>query len=499
MDVLVVTPELAHYRGSSSIAESAGALSKALRGLGHKVNVVSPLWASINPQARNLARRLVRLEVDSEGQKRTLALYEGRTTAGVDVSFLSDDELFPADASVDEEGLPGARRWGAFARAIVALLKRRVDQSETLPDVIHLLGWPCGSLPVLLAAEPVLAAIPTVFTVHDLARKGSFEKTLLAELGFAPKHFGIDGVEFFGRVSLLKSGFQYATRIVAPAPSLASRFVVDAGGSGIEGVLRARGKAFSGVLDGVDASIWNPATDPHVDIRFDAMESGQAGVGKLRNKAAVQQALGLPIRDDVPLFLAHLRDRADERAFHTILPRLAKNDVQIAILSDGVAHEDDADLARRYGDRVVLHENATSAILHRLLGAADLAVLPALEDGYALFALQAQRYGALPVARADGLITDAVVDADAQLSSGTGFTFEEASAEALYSAMMRAASAYQERAKFRAMQKRAMLRDHSWDRTARLLERVYRGTKAVEELAGLPGGQEAAVADLATA
>lgn len=173
--------------------------------------------------------------------------------------------------------------------------------------------------------------------------------------------------------------------------------------------------------------------------------------------------------------------------------------MQIAILSDGVAHEDDADLARRYGDRVVLHENATSAILHRLLGGADLAVLPALEDGYALFALQAQRYGALPVARADGLITDAVVDADAQLSSGTGFTFEEASAEALYSAMMRAASAYQERAKFRAMQKRAMLRDHSWDRTARLLERVYRGTKAVEELAGLPGGQEAAVADLATA
>ena len=122
-------------------------------------------------------------------------------------------------------------------------------------------------------------------------------------------------------------------------------------------------------------------------------------------------------------------------------------------------------------------------MLHRLLGAADLAVLPALEDGYALFALQAQRYGALPVARAEGLITDAVVDADAQLNSGTGFTFEEGSAEALYGTMMRAASAFQERAKFRATQKRAMLRDHSWDRTARLLERVYRSTKSVDETA----------------
>ena len=481
MDVLVVTPELAHYRGSSSIAESAGALSKALRGLGHKVNVVSPLWASIDPQARHLARRLVRLEVDSEGAKRTLALYEGRTTAGVDLSFLAHEELFPADANVDEEGAIGARRWGAFSRAIVALLKRRLDQGETLPDVIHLLGWPCGALPAMLAADPALASIPTVFTVHDLARKGSFEKAYLAELGFSPKHFGIDGVEFFGRVSMLKAGFQYATRIVAPAPSLASRFVVDAGGAGLEGVLRARGKAFSGVLDGVDASIWNPATDPHVDIRFDAMEAGQVGVGKLRNKAAVQQTLGLPVRDDVPLFLVHLRERADERAFHTILPRLAKNDLQIVILSDGTAHEDDADVARRYSDRIVVQENATSAVLHRLLGAADLVVHPALEDGYALFALQAQRYGALPIARAEGLIIDAVIDADAQLNSGTGFTFEEGSAEALYGAMMRAAAAFQERAKFRATQKRAMLRDHSWDRTARLLERVYRGTKAVEE------------------
>ncbi len=287
MDVLVVTPELAHYRGSSSIAESAGALSKALRGLGHKVNVISPMWASIDAQARHLARRLVRLEVTSEEGKKTLALYEGRTTAGVDVSFLSEPTLFPADASIDEEGPVGAVRWGAFVRGVIALVRRRQEQGESLPDVVHILGWQLGVLTVAFAEDPTLAQVPTIFTVHDLARKGSFDKPLLGELGLSPKHFGIEGVEFFGRISTLKAGLQYATRVVAPAPALASRFLVDAGGAGLEGVLRSRGKAFVGVADGVDASIWNSATDPHLDVRYDAIEIGTTGVAKLRNKAAV--------------------------------------------------------------------------------------------------------------------------------------------------------------------------------------------------------------------
>lgn len=487
MDVLVVTPELAHYRGVSSIAESAAALSKALRGLGHKVNVVSPLWASIDTQARHLARRLVRLEVPFEGGTKTLAPFEGRTTAGVDVTFLGEASLFPADANVEDESREAAVRWGAFVRAVVALLKRRASQGEGLPDVVHLMGWQVGTLPAVLAEEPTLAAVPTVFTVHDLTRKGSFEKAALGELGLAPKHWGIEGVEFFGRISTLKAGLQFATRIVAPAPSLASRFLVDAGGAGLEGVLRARGKAFTGVLDGVDASVWNAATDPHLDVRFDAVEHGRTGVAKLRNKAAVQSALGLPVRDDLPLVLASIRGRSDERAFHAALARLVRNDVQLVVLSEGAVHEDDADLARRFPDRLVAKE-ADAQLFHRVLGAADLVLLPALDDGYGLLALQAQRYGALPIARAEGLVVDGVVDADAQLVSGTGFTFEEASVEALFGAVMRAVTAYANRDRFRQMQKRAMLCDHSWDRSARLLERVYRHAKGIATPSVAPAG-----------
>jgi len=346
-----------------------------------------------------------------------------------------------------------------------------------VPDVVHVLGWQLGGLPCALADDPALAAIPTVFTVHDLSRRGSFDKPLLSELGLSPRHFAIDGVEFFGKISTLKAGLHFATRVVAPSPSLSSRFLVEAGGAGLEGVLRARGRAFVGIADGVDASIWNSATDPHLDVRFDAVELGTTGVAKLRNKAAVQSALGLAVRDDVPLTATVLRDRPDERAFLTVLPRLVRNDVQMVVLSSGAVHEDVADLARRFPDRLAVRGEFEAALLHRLLGGADLCVLPSLDDPFGVLALQAQRYGAAPVARAEGLVADAVVDADAQLASGTGFTFEEASAEALFGTVMRATSAYRDRPRFRALQQRAMLRDHSWDRTARLLERVYRGAR----------------------
>lgn len=477
MDVVVVTPELAHYGGSSTLAESAGALAKSLRGLDHKVTVLTPLWASVDPVARHLARRLVRFEVAAPSGLRTLGLFDGKTTAGVDVAFLAEPELFGEGSGPDEEGPRAAVRWGAFVRAAVAFLKSRTERGEPPPDVVHVFGWQLGVLPVAIAEESALGSVTTVFTTHDLARKGVFDRAHLAELGLSPKHFAIEGVEFFGRVSTLKAGLQYAMRVIAPSPSLASRFLLEAGGDGLEGVLRARGRAFVGIADGVDGSIWNPATDPHLDVRFDAVEMASRGIAKVRNKSALQVALGLPLRDDVPLMMTVLRGRADERAFLTALPRVLRNDVQLVVLSKGPVHEDVADLARRFPDRLAARET-DDAFLHRCLGAAEVVIVAAVDDPFAVLALEAQRYGAAPVARAEGLVADCVVDADAGLVSGTGFTFDEASADALFGAIMRARGAFDDRPRFRALQARAMSRDHSWDRAARLVEKVYRGARA---------------------
>lgn len=487
LDIVFVSPEIAPFRGVSASAQVASALPKALRGLGHKVTVIAPLFSSIDTSARHLARRLVKIEVPAGGQSRNLVLFEGRTSAGVELNFVSEESLFPAAAAIDEESPAAAVRWGAFTRAVVELLARR----DTPPDLVHVLGWQCGALPLLLSEHATLKSTPTVYSVNELVPQGRFDRTYLGELGIAPKHFAIDGVEFFGRISTLKAALQFATRVVAPGPSAQALYVADAGGQGLEGVLRARGKSFVGVLDGVDASVWNASTDPHLDARFDANELASHGTAKSKNKAALQTALGLGERDDVPLFLTYLAAH-ETRALETveaIVARLAKADVQwVVALEATEAPPSLADAARRYPDRVRVRTGADQAFVHRALGAADALVYAELDDAYPALALAALRYGALPIVRRRGLAADAVVDCDAKLISGTGFTFDGGTPDALLGAVQRAQAAFTSRGQFRAVQVRAMRIDHSWDRTARILERLYRGARPapaeVTEVAG---------------
>ncbi|MCS6856762.1 MAG: glycogen/starch synthase [Sandaracinaceae bacterium] len=473
MEILIVTPELIHYRGRSSISESAGALAKALRSLGHGVEIVSPLWGAIDPGERHLARRLTQLEVEVDGKRYVFSVYEGRSTAGVDLTFLGEASLFPHLPTQSTDEL-GALRWGAFARAVLALLRHRSSQAGSLPEVIHHYGWQTGMLPSLLSKDKELATIPTVFSVHELRDKGIFERDLLGVLGFTSDQFAINGVEFYGKVSLLKAGLLYSTRVIAPSPSLAKRFLVDAGGGGLEGVLRSRGSAFLGIAEGVDVSIWNPASDPHVDVRFDAIEMGTSGLAKLRNKNAFQRDLGLPIRGDLPLTIAWLRNRPDEEIFERVLHRLVLQPASIVVLSESALPERVKQLAKRFPDRLVAHGEASDALLHRALGAAELCILPALDDPFGIIALQAQRYGALPIARAHGLVADTVVDLDAHLQSGTGFLFDEATEEAFFGTCMRAFGSYRQRLAFRHAAQRAMRCDHSWEKSARAIEQIYR-------------------------
>lgn len=475
MDILVVTAEIAPYSRSTSAAETCSALPKALRGLGHKVTVLSPLWASIDPGARHLARRLLKIEVDVDGQKRALPLFEGRSPGGVDLAFLAEETLFPRNGAPADEGPETAARWGAFARATAAFIHKR----ETRPDVVHCVGWQTAMLPALMKADPALASIPTVLTIHDVAAKGLYEKSALPTFGLDPSWWRIDGVEFYGKVSTLKAGVQTAARIATPSPSYAREITQSAGG--LEGALAARQGTLVGILDGVDTSVWNSATDPWLEARFDAMDVAGAGTyGKQRCKSAMQKELGLPIRADVALIstLGIASEQSGEGVLADIAPKVLRNDVQLVVIaepgSDPAIVSRFVQLAARWSDRIVVRHDADQGTVHRVIGASDLVLVPSANDPSGARAMQAHRYGALPIARRAGGIADAVVDCDAKLASGTGFLWDEATGEAMLGAMQRAISAFPQAPQFRAMQHRVMTIDHSWDRSARLYDRLYR-------------------------
>ncbi len=484
MDIVVVAPEIAPYSKTIPSAEPVAALSKALRTLGHKVTVIAPLFASIDPSARHLGRRLTKIEVDVEGAPTRLSLYEGRTSGGVDLLFLGSDDHFGAGVTASDESEAAGRRWGLFLRGALELLRRR----ETRPDVVHVHEWQTAPLALMIREDRELGSLPTTLTISAMDSAGRFDRSVMPHFGLSPSLFSIEGVEFFGKLSALKAGLVAAGRIITPGPSFLRSFLERGGGGGLEGVLKSREGMLVGIVPGVDASVFNSATDPHLTTRFDAMDvAGTSTYGKMRCKAAMQQELGLPVKGDVPLaiVLGGSGPRSGLDRLADIVPALARNDVQLAVLVDDAGSTATAritELAARYPDRLAVRLGTgptdDTALAHRALGAADLAIVAATDDPRTTLQMEAHRYGTLPIGRRIGLFADTVVDCDAQLRSGDGFSFEDHTSEALLGAIQRAVAGFALGAPFRATQLRAIGADHGWERPARLHERVYRQAAA---------------------
>jgi starch synthase len=228
-----------------------------------------------------------------------------------------------------------------------------------------------------------------------------------------------------------------------------------------------------GILNGVDASIFNPASDPHLDHRFTPEDRR----GKAANKRALQKELGLPTRPEVPLFVAFGEIELEEGygALLKLLPRFLRNDVQLVLGGVGDPELITAleEASGRWPDRLQLIEGDTKS-LHRLLGAADFFVVPTPYAPCGERHMQALRYGAVPIVREAGGLGDAVVNCDARAVSGTGFLYEEPPREGLLGAMQRAASVFADQGNYGRLCRRAMLSDLSWERAAYLYERLYR-------------------------
>jgi starch synthase len=492
MDIVLVAPEIAPYSKTVPSAEPVAALGKALRTLGHKVTVILPLWASIDPTSRHLGRRLTKIEVDVEGTPVRLALYEGRTSGGVDLLFLSSEEHFAAGVVASDESEAAGPRWGLFLRGAMELLRRR----ESRPDVVHVHEWQTAPLALMIREDRELSGLPVVLSISSMDAVGRFDRAALARFGLGAHLFSIDGVEFFGKMSSLKAGLVAAARIVVPGPSFLRSFLERGGGGGLEGVLKSREASLVGIVPGVDASVFNAATDPHLTTRFDGMDvAGTSTFGKMRCKAAFQQELGFPVSADVPLAitLGGSGPRSGLDRLAEIAPAIARNDVQLAVIAldaGSTATSRIAEVASRFPDRIALRLGTGTgddhALAHRALGAADLAIVTALDDPRTTLQMEAHRYATLPIGRRNGLFADTVVDCDAQLRSGDGFSFEEATSEALLGAIQRAIAGFALGAPFRAAQVRAIGADHGWERPARLHERVYRQAAASVAQAAAP-------------
>jgi starch synthase len=478
MRVLFASSEIYPLVKTGGLADVSAALPRALVELGVDVRLVLPGY----PKALAAAvDKSVVAEVASGDEGGPTRLIEARMPdSGLPVWLVDAPAHFDRLGGLyrDDRGHDwpdNAHRFASFCR-----IAARLAVGEIVPDwradVVHANDWHTGLLPMLLGTcggeRPA-----TLFTVHNLAYQGLFPRSIMPAIGIADDLFTPDGIEFYGQLSFLKAGIRFSDRITTVSPSYAREIKTPDFGCGLDGLLRHRADHTSGILNGVDYGIWDPASDRHLPMYFDIGNMS----GKRVCKAMLQRELELDVTPGTPLivWLSRITDQkmADvvSHALHLILER----DVQLALLGEGdpVLEAQFRDAAQHYPGRLAVRIGYEEPLAHRLHAGADLLLHPARFEPCGLAPLYAMRYGALPIVRHVGGLTDTIVDATqwtVRAGSATGFAFREASAAAMLDCLDRALAFYAQKVPWRKMQRRAMSREFGWNESARRYLALYR-------------------------
>lgn len=443
LNVWIIAPEYAPHVSYGGIGTGLRGLSRALRRRGHRVTVAIPV------SERYDARELV----DDAGIQIVPIVVPGKTMDG-----------YGTDISEDPNAV---RHVAAFVRRVVDLLI--AEQSRDPVDIVHVHEWPCALVPYLLRERN--ANVATVLTIHNLAYQGLFPMDALPLFGLGPEHASVEGLELYGRISLLKGGIAAADRITTVSPTYAREIQTPGHGELLDGVLRARAKDLSGIVNGIDPLEWNPATDAALPARFDARDlSGKRGC-----KRVFCSEHGLS--EDKPLVVS-LGRLVEQKGIDWLVeacPGILERGAVIAIGGGGDPMLEDAALsmAQRFSGRIVALGYVSDEMARRLLGAADFLIMPSRWEPCGIVQLQAMRYGAIPIARRTGGLADTIIDADEQPVTANGFLFDEPSRVGVELAILRALGRYGS-AEAAMIQRRGMMALVGWEGPVRAYEEVYR-------------------------
>lgn len=340
-----------------------------------------------------------------------------------------------------------------------------------VPDVVHAHDWH-AALACVYMAEHAPTPAASVYTVHNLAFQGLFPMHDWSHLGLASRLMSPAGLEFHGQLSFMKAGLMFADRVTTVSPTYAREIATHEFGCGLDGVIRGRGAQVTGILNGIDDAVWNPATDPSIAERYDVDRLA----GKQRCRRALQAELKLDA-DDGALLLAVVSRLTAQKGLDLVLaalPALVARGVQLVVQGTGEpALEAGFRMAQQaHPGRVHVHVGYDEARAHRLVAGADAIAVPSRFEPCGLTQMYGLRYGTLPLVRRVGGLADTVTDAD-DPAGGTGFVFDAATPAAFERCALRAADAKRQPAAWRAMQARAMARQLSWALPAEAYLKLY--------------------------
>lgn len=452
------------YAKTGGLADVAGALSAELAGAGVPTVMVMPAYAWVVRDFMAEAEKVSDLTLSLGERQVPVTLYKCDVAPRLETWFVRADEFYYRD------GIYGDA-WGTFGDNAerFALFSRAVLETARLAGcrVLHLHDWPAAPVAAMLRHQPErypeLAGSRTLVTVHNLSYQGRFERHHWAALGLDDRAFR-EAFEYYGDINFLKAGLVCADRLTTVSPTYAEEIKQDGGGFGLEGILRGRAGDLSGIMNGVDYTVWNPATDPWIASRYSPENPG----GKAECKAALQGDWGLETVPDKPL-VAMVTRLAGGKGLELVMDAgdaLFEDDFQFAMLGAGERRYEDYfhSLPGRFPGRAVARTGFDEALAHRVIAGADILLMPSEREPCGLTQLYALKYGTVPVVRRTGGLADSIVPYSPG-GQGTGFVFEHYNVDGLRWALGEALKLYRQSDEWRALMRRCMDADHSWTRS----------------------------------
>jgi starch synthase len=477
MHIVFASSECVPFAKTGGLADVVGALPPELVKLGHEVTVYLPLYSGVKQHIAGEWKYAIRsITVPFEYYNRFVGIVDGGKRDGVQYYFVDCPELF------DRPGLYGTagddypnnwERFGTYCRAVLEATKQL-----GVPEVFHVHDWQAALIPIYLrtvyAFDPVLGRAGVVLTIHNAGYQGWFPPATTQRLLFPWDLFTMDKLEHFDTFNLLKGGLVYSDILTTVSRKYAEEIQTPEFGERLDSVLRGRAADLRGILNGVDYSKWDPATDGNLAAHYTPAELA----GKAECRADLLRAFGLEhVKETTPL-IGIVSRFAAQKGFdlvEQVAPMLANRDVAIVALGTGEPKYEKffRDWAFWNKANVAVQVRYDDALAHKIEAGADIFLMPSRYEPCGLNQIYSLKYGTVPVVHATGGLDDTIEEWNPEQGTGTGFKFTGYGAGELMAAIDRALVAFQDKEGWTKLMRNGMARDYSWERPAREYAAVY--------------------------
>lgn len=480
MKIVFTSSEVTPFAKTGGLGDVVGALPKALAKVGVECFIILPKYKCVDAEKFKLVKSEKRIVVHMAGRHVDAEIFTTTLYGNIPVYFVGNVDYFDRDGIYEAEGEPfhdNAERFGFFSKVCLKLLK----EFDIRCDIIHCNDWQTGLIPLYLKRirpnDCFFYKTRTIFTIHNIAYQGVFEADNLDLLGIPHDVFSTEGVEFYGKINLLKSGLVFSDIITTVSMTYAKEIQTEVYGCGLDGLLRKRTESLVGIINGIDDDEWNPLKDEIIAEQYSANNLS----GKKTCKRDIMGIFGLECNEDIPLvgIISRLDEQKGFDLIEEVIDDLMKMNIKLCLLGLGRPkyHEFLERTETKYREKFSIRLAFDNTIAHKIEAGVDIFFMPSRYEPCGMNQLYSLKYGTIPVVRNTGGLADTIKEYDPVSKKGNGFKFSGYTGEEFLNSVYDAVNLYQNKEEWKVLVKNAMGYDYSWDKSANEYMKLYQKLK----------------------